>query len=64
MDDDLDFGDDLDLLGDNAAFDDFGIDSILGDNSVETTETVSARAIRLHLKRRMLCVTQNKICGT
>ena len=60
MSDDFDFGDELNLFGDNAAVDDFGIGGILGDVEIETTENISARAIRLDAKRDFLRVTQKE----
>jgi len=60
MSDDFDFGDDFDLFDQNEAFDDFGIDSIFGDVEIESTENISARSIRIDVKRDVLRVTQKE----
>jgi len=58
MGDDFDFLDGFPIPDDHDAFDDFGVGSILGDEFVETTKNISARAIRLDLKRSYVRVKQ------
>jgi len=58
MADDFDFFDDFPLPDADDAFDDFGMGSIVGDEFVETTKNVSARSIRLDLKRSFVRIKQ------
>jgi hypothetical protein len=60
MRDDLAFLDDSPLSDTADTPDDFGLDGIFGDDFVETTQNVSARAIRLDAKRSTLRVTQKE----